>query len=169
MDEAYARAQDLGALIASATNLALSVELYLKALLITLGLPVPRTHDLVDLYTRIPGDLKSSLEARYKARPAPAKVYASALQVALSVGPATDQELDRLGDQPQSDLENNSLPSVLGRCRDAFQSWRYIHEGGVPGSVALYNYEFHYLHGVAETLRDQLMRKIVGDHGVKRP
>jgi len=37
---------DLGGLVASATNLTLAVEIYLKTLYILLGLQVPHTHNL---------------------------------------------------------------------------------------------------------------------------
>ena len=42
--------QFISALIASATTLALGVELYLKALRMQAGLPIPKTHHLLSLY-----------------------------------------------------------------------------------------------------------------------
>lgn len=55
-------AQDLGALTASATNLILAVELYLKAVLIGAELPVPWTHDLVELFKSLPENWRTAIE-----------------------------------------------------------------------------------------------------------
>ena len=54
--------KDLGGLVASATNLALSVELYLKALRMPTGLAPNRTHALDELYADLPQDLRESVE-----------------------------------------------------------------------------------------------------------
>ncbi len=75
IDAAIAEAiKDLGGLVASATNLALSVELYLKGLRMATGLAPNRIHALDELYADLPKDLRQSIEATYEATPKPAPV-----------------------------------------------------------------------------------------------
>ncbi len=51
---AQAMSNELGDLVACATNLAFALELFLKALLSQLDLPVPKSHNLYILYDAIP-------------------------------------------------------------------------------------------------------------------
>ena len=75
IDAAIAEAiKDFGGLAASATNLALSVELYLKGLRMATALVPNRIHALDELYADLPKDLHQSIEAAYEATPKPAPV-----------------------------------------------------------------------------------------------
>ena len=58
--------EDFGGLVASATNLTLALELYLKSLRIVLGLSVPQHHNLWDLYKAVPQGYKTQIEQRYE-------------------------------------------------------------------------------------------------------
>ena len=57
--------RNLGEFIASATILALALELYLKALRIAIGSPASETHHLWSLYKHLPVDLKKAIETQY--------------------------------------------------------------------------------------------------------
>ena len=54
--------KDLGGLIASATILSLSVELYLKSLRMILGMSIPDKHHLWSLYKVLPSNIRSDIE-----------------------------------------------------------------------------------------------------------
>ena len=79
---------DIGECIASATNLALSVELYLKTMWLLQGIPHPNTHDLRALYDPLPPVLKADLEALYDAIPKPKDVPGSLYIVVTPPGHA---------------------------------------------------------------------------------
>ena len=66
-----AMSNELGDLVACATNLGFTIELYLKALLTQLDLPVPKSHNLRALYDRIPGLPRGSWRSGQS--PAPAR------------------------------------------------------------------------------------------------
>src|SRR5262249_29254465 len=59
-----AQSWDVGELVASATNIILALELYLKTLLIAADRSVPTEHDLVILFGWLPKDNRNEL-ARY--------------------------------------------------------------------------------------------------------
>jgi hypothetical protein len=63
--------KDKGGMVASAVNLAFSVELYLKALRIIHTLPPSRTHDLGQLYAELPRQTRQFLEREYVHSPDP--------------------------------------------------------------------------------------------------
>jgi len=60
--------KDIADIVTSATNLALALELYMKALLASLqGVQVPETHDLWVLYQKIPLEIREEMiEKKYK-------------------------------------------------------------------------------------------------------
>ena len=60
---AQAMSNELGDLVACATNLGFAIELYLKALLTQLNLPVPQVHDLRALYDTIPQPVRTKYSA----------------------------------------------------------------------------------------------------------
>lgn len=62
---AQAMSNELGDLVACATNLGFAIELYLKALLTQLDLLVPKSHNLRALYDRIPQPVRALIEDVY--------------------------------------------------------------------------------------------------------
>lgn len=63
------------------------------------------------------------------------------------------EEKDRL---PKT-ARDNSVRAVLGRCKDAFETWRYLYERGKVGQVQIFSYEFHFLDNAAEAIRRHMV------------
>jgi HEPN domain-containing protein len=147
--------KDLGGLMASATNLALSVELYLKALRMATGRAPNRIHALDKLYADLPQDLRQSVEAAYGARPKPA-LDGEAIAVDLSIKRKDGPEEVR---PPKTVKPDHSLPLVLQRSSAVFETWRYLYESGELGKVNP-RYEFHYLGVAADVLHEHADRVV---------
>jgi len=147
-------AQDFGALTASATNLILAVELYLKAVLIGAELPVPWTHDLVELFKSLPENWRTGIEARYNARAGGTPDVTSSLRLYVRLAKPVE------GIEAIRNPVDQSLPSLLERNRSAFITWRYIHEGMSRDKVEVYEYEFRRLKLICELLREQLVASL---------
>jgi hypothetical protein len=81
-------ARDIGGLVASATEMALAVELYLKALRTILDMSIPRSHDLCKLYGDIPAEVAAMVEQHYRAHLITAPGIVAGLDVSLTAGPA---------------------------------------------------------------------------------
>ena len=113
---------ELGDLVACATNLGFAIELYLKALLMQLNIPVPRVHDLRALYDKIHGLVKEVLESVYDT----AMIEdVRRLRGRVSFTLAKGQPKRPRRDEYKVSLD---LPDLLARSRDIFESWRYIFE-----------------------------------------
>jgi hypothetical protein len=137
MDAASTEAsKDLGGMVASATTIGLSIELYLKWFRMIYRLPSNKTHDLDVLCADLPADLRASIEEAYEA--APKKPV---------VGEAIGIDLTKGTDRSRGIGKDHSLRSVLKRSSRVFEDWRYRYETGEPGKVQL-PYEFHYLGGL---------------------
>jgi len=128
--------QDFGGLISSATILALTVELCLKALRILSGMNVPDTHHLWSLYKRLPQELKNSVEASYDKLNPKEGAEVDELQVALHVGRPSAEASQELNELPWPSGEED-LKGVLIRSSDAFATWRYLYEKGQPGKFTM--------------------------------
>lgn len=155
MEAAHHRAiQRLGELIASATELTLAVELYLKILWMRLGLNVPETHDLWSLFKNLPNEqLRTSIIKAYdNSNPVTGSEVAS-LELAISVGPFQEDQMQAAETERTKKKHGPSLKAVLLRCSNGFQAWRYLHEQGKPGQVRLVEYEFARLDTIAEVVR----------------
>src|SRR5713101_6874771 len=61
----YVMPDEMGDVVACATNLAFAVEVYLKGLLIQLGLDFPMDHNLRNLYGAIPQPVRTLIESIY--------------------------------------------------------------------------------------------------------
>jgi hypothetical protein len=128
----------LGELVCCATNLAFSLELYLKALLLQLGEAYPHQHDLSKLYAMLPTKVKQSIERNYNEylKSVPAGVHAS---ITVAKGPKAPPKW------PDYSEESKDLASVLYRSRDIFRSWRYLFEVRLEGEGSYEIHEFEYL------------------------
>ncbi|MDE3088578.1 MAG: HEPN domain-containing protein, partial [Chloroflexota bacterium] len=143
--------RNLGGMIASATNLSLAVELYLKAIRILLNRDPTTDHDLSALFNGLPQSLKHSVVCEYeKLKALPAGSVAS-FELAIAPRVPGEEELRELNrSRPAQD---NSLTSVLKRCRNAFRTWRYLHERGDSKRIVTFQYEFYFLGITAAALR----------------
>jgi hypothetical protein len=105
---AEAAKKDFGGMIASATNLAFAIELYMKALRILNGLGPMHTHDLADLYANFPKELRQAIKTTYDAgpkKPDPFSLHESASRRDLPQGRAAR------GASPHPDVAVRHVPS----------------------------------------------------------
>lgn len=152
--------EDIGNMIASATTLALSVELYLKALQLLEGLVPPTDHDLWALFKRLPNDLKKSIERQYEILNSSMGAGIDMIAVQISVGPFREEEIaraDAADDRGRVISEGKSLESVLKRNKSAFLAWRYLYEKGNSGRIITFVYEFSDLGCAAESIRQHIL------------
>ncbi len=129
----------LGDLVACATNLAFAIELYLKALLTHLELPVPQHHDLRALYDAIPESVGREIELNYLACLQPHVRSRRSLSITLAKGPQGEPTWD---DRTKT---SPALPDLLQRSRNLFQSWRYISEFTQPQDSPYQFHKFEYV------------------------
>jgi hypothetical protein len=144
--------KNIGGLIASATSRALAVELYLKALRIALGLPVPTTHHLWSLYKSIPSEHKFGVEEIYDSYNAGIGLRILGLNIMVEV----EEDPVPVEERKPPPYDGEDLKSVLLRSSDAFVNWRYLHQGGRPGEPMYYTYDFRRLDFVCDALRDYI-------------
>lgn len=149
---AHVRAtENLGELIASATNLAISIEIYLKALLLLHGQPAPKSHELPDLFAKLPSHVRVDVERAY-VRLGAAGGYEGAAAFAVHVARKGAPPPD-FGQAPKS--QDNGLKPVLQRGANAFVTWRYLFAHGLTQPSAPLTYEFLRLGFAAKALREQ--------------
>lgn len=130
---AQAMSNELGDLVACATNLGFAIELFLKALLTQLDLPVPKSHNLRALYDAIPQPVRTLIQDVYDTKWPEQLHRLPHHSFTLAMGPL---------EEPRWDVYkvSSSLPDLLARSRDIFQSWRYVFEFRQPKDSP---YQFH--------------------------
>ena len=144
---------ELGDLVACVTNLAFAIELYLKALLTLLDLPVRQTHDLRALYDAIPEPVRAVIEDVYRTKaPEQVRQLRGHASFTLAIGPL---------EKPQWDDHTRvqaALPYLLARNKDIFQSWRYVFEFDPPedSPYEFHQFEYALLWCAAEALRVEI-------------
>lgn len=148
-----AAAANIGELVASATSLALAIELYLKALLLALGQSTPMSHDLHDLFERIPKKTRLSIESDYDAR---RELERAEEASGVSV------HVVREGGEPPSfqrprGTQSMRLGPLLKRNSSAFITWRYLFAQGSTKPGAPLSYEYVRLGFAAEAIRAALI------------
>ena len=154
-----AMSNELGDLVACATNIGFAIELYLKALLTQLDLPVPLTHDLRTLYDAIPQPVRELIESVYDtALPDQVRQLYGRVSVTIAKGPLKEPPWD---DYTKVSL---ALPDVLARSKDLFQSWRYIFEFTHPEDSPYQFHQFEYglLWCAAEAIRVEITIRLQG-------
>lgn len=150
--------KDFGGMIASATNLAFAIELYMKALRILNQLGPMRTHDLAKLYMNLPEELRQAIKATYDAaqKKLDPSQPARALTVTISHRDAPQEDRVRI---PTS-MFDASLRAVLERSRALFDEWRYLYDQGEPGKVKQVYYEYQWLEAAADALRQHVTQAV---------
>jgi len=152
-ESSQAMSNELGDIVVCAANLAFAIELYLKALLMLLNLPVPQVHDLRDLYDKIPQRVRELIESVYEtAWSEQARQLRGRVSVTLAKGPREEP--------PWNDYTKESLvlPDLLARSKNLFQSWRYIFEFHQPNdsSYQFHQFEYGLLWCAAEAIRVEI-------------
>jgi len=157
---------ELGDLVACATNLGFAIELYIKALLTHLGLPVPQVHNLRHLYDSIPQPVREVIEGTYDAALLDQirQLYGR-VSITLAKGPLEEPTWTQYDEVPLT------LPDLLARSRDLFQSWRYIFEFSQPedGSYQFHQFEYGLLWCAAEAIRIEITVRLGGTEEVSPP
>ncbi len=141
---------ELGQLVACATNLAFAIELYLKALLTLSDLPVPQTHDLRALYDAIPQPVRAVVEDVYDTKaPEQVRQLHGHASFTLAKGPLEKPVWD------DHTRVRAALPDLLARSKDLFQSWRYVFEFSPheDSPYQFHQFEYALLWCAAEALR----------------
>jgi len=145
-----AMSNELGDLVACAVNLGFAIELFLKALLTLLDLPVPKSHNIRALYDVIPQPVKALIESVYDTKwPEQVHQLHGRAAFTLARGPL---EGPQWGDYTKVSL---ALPDVLARSSDLFQDWRYVFEFSQPEDRPheFHQFEYALLWCAAEAIR----------------
>jgi len=143
--------KDIGGLLASATNLSLAIEIYLKAVLFDCGINVPHTHDLPELYKLIPTAVQKQISSAYAVLQENKNEVNEVKELVL--------QLSRSPLFPDDDPvlpQNNSILEILSRNKNAFMIWRYAFSALTDKSNTLLRYEFLHLGLIAKAIRGQL-------------
>jgi len=161
-----AMSNELGDMVVCATNLGFAIELYLKALLTQLDLPVPQVHDLRTLYDAIPQPVRELIESVYDtALPDQVRQLYGRVSFTIAKGP--------IEEPPRDDYTKVSLalPDVLARSRDLFQSWRYIFEFIQPedSPYQIHQFEYGLLWCAAEAIRVEITVRLGGTREAPPP
>jgi hypothetical protein len=150
LDIAVAASQDIGGLLASATNLCLAIEIYLKAVLLHNGIGFPHIHNLSKLYDLIPTEVQDRILIAYKALEK---------DIDSSKVPKLELELGRSASFPENEIAfdvDNSISALLSRNEDAFVTWRYAFSALADKDNTSLIYEFLHLTLIGKAIRGQL-------------
>ena len=149
---------DLGDIVASVTCLSLSIELFLKSLLILTERPVHAIHDLLALFDALPQSTRDAVDAEHEA------LIADPGEGAVSLRLVYTQDPTLRPPEPVAEpvARNNSTRDVLERNRDAFSSWRYLHEIARRGDYVIVDYEYFQLTAVARAISNCCHRRAFG-------
>lgn len=164
---AQGMSNELGDLAACATNLAFALELFLKALLTQLGLSVPESHNLRALYDGIPQPVRVLIEDVYNTKwPEQVRQLRGRASFTLAKGPPEEPRWGAYKVSP-------SLPNLLARSTDLFQSWRYVFEFSQPEGSPYQFHQFEYglLWCAAEAIRVEVTVHLrgMGETNSKKP
>jgi len=160
-ESSQAMSNELGDLVACATNIGFAIELYLKTLLTQLDLPVPSVHDLRTLYDAIPQPVRALIESVYDtALPDDVRQLRGRVSFTLAKGKGPLEE--PLWDDHTK--VSSALPDLLARSRDLFQSWRYVFEFSPPEDSPYQFHQFEYglLRCAAEAMRVEITIRLHG-------
>lgn len=155
----------LGAIVASVTCLSLSIELFLKSLLIFTERPVHATHDLLDLFHALPQSAKDAVTAEHGRLSADPGEGAVSLRLVYT----QDSTLRPPEAGAAHGARDNSATGVLERNRDAFSSWRYLHEIAQRGEYVIVDYEYFHLTAMASAISNCCHSLAFGSGGGGHP
>jgi hypothetical protein len=144
--------ENFGRVLAAHTNLALSIELFLKCLAMCLGKPVLHTHNLSELFNALPKLVQQRLESDYTQKEGClAQSNVGAIEVAITSTPTPPSE-DIL---KAKYVTVTNLRSLLAAEKDAFKDWRYFFQHSPDGAVSIFR---------AESARLQVFGEVLSEH-----
>jgi hypothetical protein len=148
--------RNAGELIASATTLALAIELYIKGTMLRLNVPAPKTHNLPELFSALPMEIREQVIVMYEQLTSQIVIEkASSVTLGAIRSGASLQKFEPAA-------LTNDLMSVLNGSSDAFVTWRYFFEFADPERGRELTYEFEKLSAIAKSLRAQSEVKVDG-------
>lgn len=151
---------DLGGLIASATAMALSIELYLKTLRILMRQSVPQDHNLWTIYKKLPEQLKKTINESFRSRVSAENPLAlQSLEICM-VRNGQKRPNNASQKLPTDDYLKLTVKDILKRSRDAFTNWRYLYEQPSDQHSIFLQYDYVYQSILAKTL-DQVITDIL--------
>lgn len=128
----------IGDVVACATNLSLAAEVFLKALLGACDVPVPQTHDLRSLHAALPLHVQADVQERYTIEARSLRLPARA-SITFAKGPIDEPPWD------DSHKDPTSIEKVFTRSKDLFISFRYIYEFTDPTRYQYRTFEYRLL------------------------
>jgi hypothetical protein len=154
----HAISDEMGDVVACATNLGLAIELYLKGLLARRGLEVPKVHDLAALFDALPEPERTYIEILFMDQMPDTLRILNGRSWSFTLAKGAEET-------PQWDQSYRSLalPDLLARSKDLFQSWRYVFEFSLPAgnSYQFHQFEFIPLRCAAEAIRVELVAQLM--------
>lgn len=131
---------------ASATNRLLALELYLKAVLMVSGVPVPEVHNFAILFAALSEDNRKAIEAQYDERInlIPKEGATWGLEILFGVGATQLDDAEVEKQIPRVTLDH-SLSELLSRNKDGFVESRYLFTATEPGKISCFCYEHRAL------------------------
>lgn len=142
----YAK-NNLADLFVSATNLALSIELFLKCLSMILNKKYIESHNLDKLYYEIPLIFRTdSIEKHYKDEGGLKKYHSIDIQAKKNQAPSKGMSKKK---------PNLEVRKVLARNQNAFVTWRYLFDMKEKNMIEL-KFEYYSLVLIAETLKKSI-------------
>jgi hypothetical protein len=153
-EESWFTAARRAKLEVAVTNLALSIELLLKSLLLYTGsLPKKRTHDLFELFEFLPPEIKESIEREYKERNGESP-HGGATTLELVFHPGDTIPVDQQVAALRQKLNlGTSLRDVLRSERNAFVIWRYLSEQAKAGEITIIRVQYGRLGVIAKAIQ----------------
>lgn len=142
--------ESLGKLPFPMVTAAFSMELSLKGLLMQYNIKVPSKHDLKNLFSLLPSDVKSSIIENYQLHN---KFYGYP-NLYLKIGNRNNPVPPKVLPKKENTTIVMHVEELLERHKHAFTDFRYLHEFGISkNELAMdYNYFANFTYSVISTL-----------------
>ncbi len=140
--------EKLGDMSAAAVNLALAIEIYLKALIANSGKPFPNEHTLATLFDELPSGLQKTISTQYEEGTQHQKASDS------SAGALQVEVVRRDSSRPAAEWRQfpRGFKALLQRNARNFVAWRYLFASETREGAPL-SFEFENMNIGARILR----------------
>ena len=152
LNDFHEQQYQLGTIVSSATNLSLSLEIFLKAVYMICRMPVPAEHHLWSLFSGLPEVAQVSIKRSYDAANKSDGAELAALRIYSSKTAAQPKSAPKPGPI--------DLKSVLVRSGNAFVTWRYFYERDEDQEWQLFEYEFLRLDLACAAVREYCVAQL---------